>query len=84
MMYKRDYKQLSAINADNVFLTIHGEFNNKPNSLMYVLQKERSAPIALVTPACATHWQRSKGNGNLGTMYGPSDPMKAKFPQRRL
>ena len=35
--------------------------------------------VALVTPPCQTHWPRCNGEGNFGTTWGPSDPLKAKF-----
>lgn len=79
MMFKREYKPLSAINVDNVRFAIHGEYNGKPNIQMYVMQNERSAPLAFVMPACVTHWPRCTGNGNIGTKFGPFDPLKAKF-----
>ena len=35
--------------------------------------------VAIVTPACVTNWPRVTGDGNFGTMWGPSDVSKAKF-----
>jgi len=35
--------------------------------------------LALVSPACVTNWPRVNGDGNYGTMWGPTDPGKAKF-----
>ena len=37
------------------------------------------ADVSLVTPACVTNWPRVTGDGNFGTMWGPSDISKAKF-----
>ena len=79
-MYNRDYKHLSQIDVKNVHVAIHGEYNNKPNIHMHVMHSDgRSTQIAIVTPACTTHWPRCTGNGNLGTKFAPSDPMKAKY-----
>ena len=35
--------------------------------------------VAFVTPACVTNWPRVTGDGNFGTMWGPTDVLKAKF-----
>lgn len=35
--------------------------------------------IAFVTPPAVTMWPRVDGDGNFGTMFGPTDPQKAKF-----
>lgn len=37
------------------------------------------ADVALVTPPSVTLWPRVTGDGNYGTMWGPSDISKAKF-----
>ena len=34
---------------------------------------------AMVSPACVTNWPRVNGDGNYGTMWGPTDPLKAKY-----
>lgn len=38
-----------------------------------------AADVALVTAPAITMWPRCTGDGNFGTMWGPTDPMKAKF-----
>lgn len=35
--------------------------------------------VALITPPSVTMWPRVTGDGNYGTMWGPSDITKAKF-----
>lgn len=35
--------------------------------------------VAFVSPACVTHWPRVSGDGNFGTMWGPTDISKAKY-----
>jgi hypothetical protein len=35
--------------------------------------------VAVVTPPALTQWPRCTGDGNFGTMWGPTDPMKAKY-----
>jgi hypothetical protein len=38
-----------------------------------------SADVALISPACVTNWPRVTGDGNFGTMWGPTDIQKAKY-----
>ena len=35
--------------------------------------------VAITSPPAVTFWPRVTGDGNYGTMWGPSDPNKAKF-----
>ncbi len=63
----------------------------KPDELKFTLTTDRHGKqavhmgsadyrdIAFVSPACVTHWPRCTGDGNFGTMWGPSDISKAKF-----
>ena len=37
------------------------------------------ADVALVTAPAVTLWPRCSGDGNFGTMWGPTDVQKAKF-----
>ena len=39
----------------------------------------KTQEVAMLTPACVTNWPRVTGDGNFGTMWGPSDVTKAKF-----
>lgn len=61
-----------------------------PDALQFVLGNDRSGKatvimhyntqdVSMVTPACVTNWPRVNGDGNFGTMWGPTDVMKAKF-----
>mgnify|MGYP003133732350 CR=1 FL=1 len=40
---------------------------------------DTAAEVAIVSPACVTNWPRVSGDGNFGTMWGPTDIQKAKF-----
>ena len=40
---------------------------------------ETMKDVGIVSPACITNWPRVTGDGNYGTMWGPTDPQKAKF-----
>eukprot|EP00966_Prymnesium_polylepis_P180807 4187660-Prymnesium_polylepis.2 len=39
------------------------------------------AEVAMVTPPAVTMWPRVTGDGNFGTMWGPTDITKATFTQ---
>ena len=53
------------------------ERNGKATVNMYL--EDNAKEVALVTPACVTHWPRVTGDGNFGTMWGPAEVSKAKF-----
>lgn len=38
-----------------------------------------AAEVAIITAPAVTMWPRCTGDGNFGTMWGPTDPQKAKF-----
>ncbi|KAL3901374.1 MAG: hypothetical protein SGPRY_012286 [Prymnesium sp.] len=78
-MFNREYQSLDSIDADNIQVAITGERNGKPYISMTYQKDGCNIPIALVSPACQTHWPRCTGDGNFGTMYGPSEPAKTKF-----
>ena len=60
----------------NVTFTLGPDRNGKPQiHAMY----ESGTGVAMVTPPCVTNWPRVSGDGNYGTLWGPSDPYKAKF-----
>ena len=60
----------------NVTFTLGPDRNGKPQiHAMY----ESGTGVAMVSPPCVTNWPRVSGDGNFGTMWGPSDPLKAKF-----
>ena len=69
--------QWKDFNADNVTFAIGSDRNGKV-ALSMVVQPQCSE-VAVVTPACVTHWPRCTGDGNFGTMWGPTDINKAKF-----
>ena len=51
--------------------------DGKPTIQMYV--GPEAAELALISPACVTNWPRVTGDGNFGTMWGPTEVGKAKF-----
>jgi hypothetical protein len=64
-----DIKQLN--------LSLGADRNNKPTIAM--TYGAASGDVALVSAPCITMWPRCTGDGNFGTMWGPTDPAKAKY-----
>lgn len=58
-----------------------------PKEVVFALGQDRGGKpaihvlgqVALVSPASVTNWPRVTGQGNFGTMFGPTDPTKGKF-----
>ena len=40
---------------------------------------QAASEVAIVSAAAITMWPRCTGDGNFGTMWGPTDPAKAKY-----
>lgn len=70
------FQQLNQIDSENVRFQISTDAR-KTSISMHL--HPNGAEIAFVSPACVTHWPRCTGDGNFGTMWGPTDPFKAKF-----
>ena len=77
MMRKREYMQLGDMLLDQIDTAITGERNNKP--VISMVYGRNGKDLAFVTPVCTTFWPRCTGDGNMGTTWGPTDPLKAKF-----
>jgi hypothetical protein len=69
--------QLKDFDPDQIKLALTNDRHGKPAISMCF--GSNCADVAFVTPACVTHWPRCTGDGNFGTMWGPSDISKAKF-----
>ena len=76
-MNKRTYLPLTEIKADDLTFCLGVEKHGKPTINM--LLGRNASDVAFVSPACVTHWPRCTGDGNFGTMWGPTDIAKAKF-----
>ena len=76
-MNQKTYMQLSDLDPEQIKLSMTSDRHAKPAISMYI--GNNCADVAFVTPACVTHWPRCTGDGNFGTMWGPSDISKAKF-----
>lgn len=69
-----NYQQLK---TDEINFALGTDRTGKAQIQMY--SGETGADVALVSPACVTNWPRVTGDGNFGTMWGPTDIAKAKF-----
>lgn len=76
-MNRRTFTQLSDIVTDDIKLSLTQDRHGKPAVQMHI--GANVAEVAFVTPACRTHWPRCTGDGNYGTMWGPTDINKAKY-----
>ena len=55
--------------------SVGSDRTGKPTILLHYA----TAELAMLTPAAVTNWPRVNGDGNFGTMWGPSEKEKAKF-----
>jgi len=76
-MSTRSFVQWTDFNMGEVKLALGADRSNKPQISM--THGPNCTDVAVVTPACVTNWPRVTGDGNFGTMWGPTDIMKAKF-----
>lgn len=76
MMHKRTFVRLDDVKPENFKFTLTTDRQGKAAIHM---TSEEHRDIAFVSPACVTHWPRCTGDGNFGTMWGPTDISKAKF-----
>ena len=77
MNSQKQYMQLSAVKPEEIMFSFGSDRHGKCSISMHL--GATAADIAFVTPACITHWPRVTGDGNFGTMWGPTDISKAKF-----
>ena len=76
-MNKRNFLQLSSIVPEDLTFSMGTDKHGKPSISMHL--GPNASEVAFVSPACVTHWPRCTGDGNFGTMWGPTDISKAKF-----
>jgi hypothetical protein len=77
MMNRKIYVPIKEINADEIKFTLTTESRGKGPGVQ--MNAYNYSDIAFVSPAAVTHWPRCTGDGNFGTMWGPTDQMKIKF-----
>ena len=77
MMNRRAYITLDRFDPEEVTFSLGQDRQNKPAVSMSISQC--AGEVALVSPPTMTMWPRCTGNGNFGTIFGPSDITKSKF-----
>ena len=73
----RTFTNYKTFDPQEVHFNLSNDRNGKTQIVMHVGVNLKD--VGLVTPACITNWPRVTGDGNYGTMWGPTDPQKAKF-----
>ena len=76
-MASKKYTHFKELKADEINFALGTDRHGKATIQMYI--GETAAEVAMVSPACVTNWPRVSGDGNFGTMWGPSDIQKAKY-----
>lgn len=71
------YVNYQEFKPDEIHFALGTDRQGKATIQMYY--SESAADVAVVSPACVTNWPRVTGDGNFGTMWGPTDIQKAKF-----
>jgi len=71
------YVPWNKLDCNEISFCLGTDRNNKPTIKMVI--GANCKDVAMVTPAFVTNWPRVTGDGNFGTMWGPTDVTKAKF-----
>ena len=74
---RRNYTKWGDMQLDEVRFSMGSDRQGKTTIVM--VYGPNLTDVAMVTPACVTMWPRVTGDGNFGTMWGPTDISKAKF-----
>lgn len=77
MYTRRNFLTLSNFDVNEVRTNLGVDRKGSP--MINMGYGQELGTVAVVTPAAMTHWPRVSGEGNFGTMWGPTDPTKAKF-----
>ena len=78
-MCSRMYVTYDNFDPNEVTFNLGNDRQGKPQVHMFYGTEAHVRDAGLVTPACVTNWPRVNGDGNFGTMWGPTDVSKAKF-----
>ena len=73
----KQYTPFSNVDVSMVNFSLGQDRNGKTTVIMTLTPN--NTEVALVSAPAITMWPRCTGDGNFGTMWGPSDLMKAKF-----
>ena len=72
----KHYLPFDAFRVEDVSLALGADRQGKTT---IVMGHSNGGDVSLVTCPAVTMWPRCTGDGNFGTMWGPSDVTKAKF-----
>ena len=73
----RHYMNLANVDPQQLHFAV-GQ-NRQGNTQVTCSYGPEVGELSFVTPPCITMWPRCTGDGNYGTMFGPSDASKAKY-----
>ena len=73
----KHYTPFQNFDVNAVRFTLGVDSKGKPQLSMSC--EPAGGEVAMVTPAAVTQWPRCTGDGNFGTMWGPTDASKTKF-----
>lgn len=73
----KHFYPFASFDVSQIQFALGTDRNGKPTISMTVAPA--GGEVAMVTAPAVTQWPRVSGDGNYGTMWGPSDPAKAKF-----
>lgn len=74
---RRTYHSIQSFKADDVRFALGSDHKGK--TTISVSYGPSMTDVSLVSPPAVTLWPRVTGDGNFGTMWGPSDVTKAKY-----
>lgn len=73
----RNYTPFNQIDSNQIQFSLGQDRQGRPMIGMTV--GAAASDVAIVSPACVTNWPRVHGDGNYGTMWGPTELAKAKY-----
>ena len=72
----KHFVPFSQVDASTLVFSIGVDRNLKPTIAM---KTQQGTGLNVVTCPAVTMWPRCSGDGNFGTMWGPTDIQKAKY-----
>ena len=73
----KHFYKYEELNPDEIAFSLGSDRNGKTTvSMVY---QPAGGDVAMISAPAVTLWPRVSGDGNFGTMWGPSDVTKAKF-----
>ena len=73
----KHFPAFASLDVDQITLSMGADRNGK--TTVHMVLQPAGGEVAMVTAPSVTLWPRCSGDGNFGTMWGPTDITKAKF-----